>query len=142
MNTYQDVRPGRARSGGQRPSPVLPRGWAPLTAEEEKAVLDACDEAPDCAVFRLGMLGVVDTDYRVYCLPRAAWAGLWVATRCLDGGSRPTGSNRDLLGLGSDGPSAVRIALDRYNRDLEAHGEPWRLRVDVPAVPQEGLRRA
>ena len=142
INVYADVRHGRgARSDGYQ-SPVLPRGWAPLTPEQQAAVLAACDAAPDRVMFRLGSLSELDVDYRVYCLNTEIWAGLCVATRCLDGGQAPTGSNRELLGLGFHVADAVRIALEPFNRDLEAHVEPWRLAVDVPAVPHEGPRRA
>jgi hypothetical protein len=44
------------------------------------------------------------------------------------------GDNRQLLGLGSGAAHAVQIALDFFNWDLESHGEPWRLTVEVPFV--------
>ena len=123
-----------------RRSPVLPRGWAPLTVDQQRAVLRACDEAADHLAFRLGSLSDAAIDYRVYQLQNETWAGLWVATRCCtdcDG----TVSNRDLLGLGADSVRAVRIALDFFNSDLQARGEPWRLQVETPAVPHGDPRR-
>ena len=126
-------RPGRR-------GPVLPGGWAPLTADQQRAVLHACDDAADQLTFRLGSLTDAAIDYRVYQLTSETWAGLWVATRCCtdcDG----TVSNRDLLGLGADSVRAVRIALDFFNSDLQARGEPWRLQVESPAVPHGDPRR-
>jgi len=131
----EKVMPGRSA----RRSPVLPRGWAPLTADQQRAVLHACDEAGHLT-FRLGSLTDASIDYRVYQLQHETWAGLWVATRCCtdcDG----TVANRDLLGLGADSVRAVRLALDLFNADLQARGEPWRLHVDTPAVPLGDPRR-
>jgi hypothetical protein len=124
---------------GVRRTPVLPRGWAPLTADQQRAVLDACDASPDGLRFRLGSLRNPDVDYRVYRL-HSEWAGLWLASRCYtdcDG----IDANRDLLGLGADASQAVRIALDFFNSDLEARGESWRLGVQSPAVPLADPRR-
>jgi hypothetical protein len=121
-------------------SPVLPRGWAPLTANQQRAVLRACDAAPERLAFRLGARSGPEIDYRVYQLSTESWAGLWVASRCFtdhDG----IASNRDLLGLGSDVLDAVGVALGYFNSDLEARGEGWRLEVEVPAVPQGDPRR-
>jgi hypothetical protein len=121
-------------------TPVLPRGWAPLTADQQRAVLLACDAASDNLTFRLGSLSDPEVDYRVYQLQNESWSGLWVASRCFtdcDG----VVSNRDLLGLGSEAFRAVRIALDYFNSDLQARGESWRLGVEIPAVPQGDPRR-
>jgi hypothetical protein len=129
-----------ATSPTARRSPVLPRGWAPLTVDQQRAVLRACDLAPDRLTFRLGSLVDQAVDYRVYRLQSEAWAGLRVASRCFtdcDGAV----TNRDLLGLGSDALPAVRIALDFFNSDLEARGESWRLGIESPAVPQGDPRR-
>ena len=52
-----------------------------------------------------------------------------------------TVTNRDLLGLGADAVRAVRIALEFFNSDLQARGEPWRLQVETPAVPHGDPRR-
>jgi hypothetical protein len=115
-------------------TPVLPRGWAPLTNDQQRAVLQACDASPDDLAFRLGALSGSEVDYRVYQLDNETWAGLWVASRCFtdcDG----VVSNRELLGLGSDAVRAVRIVLDFFNSDLQAHGETWRLQAELPAVP-------
>jgi len=123
-----------------RRSPVLPRGWAPLTVDQQRAVLRACDEAGDRLAFRLGSLNDATIDYRVYQLQNENWAGLWVATRCCtdcDG----TLNNRDLLGLGADSVRAVRIALDFFNSDLQVRGESWRLQVENSAAPHGDPRR-
>jgi hypothetical protein len=121
-------------------TPVLPRGWAPLTTDQKRAVLEACDAAPNHLTFRLGSLTDPEVDYRVYQLQKESWAGIWVAARCFtdcDGVVR----NRDLLGLGVESQRAVRIALDFFNSDLQARGETWRLGVETPAVPQGDPRR-
>jgi hypothetical protein len=123
-----------------RRTPILPRGWAPLTADQQRAVLQACDAAADQLTFRLGSLVDAEVDYRVYQLQNETWAGLWVASRCCtdcDGSV----SNRDLLGLGADAMRAVRIALEFFNSDLLARGESWRLGIEAPAVPQGDPRR-
>jgi hypothetical protein len=121
-------------------TPVLPRGWAPLTDDQQRAVLQACDAASDNLTFRLGSLSNPEADYRVYQLQNESWSGLWVASRCFtdcDG----VVSNRELLGLSSEAFRAVRIALDCFNSDLQARGESWRLGVEIPAVPQGDPRR-
>jgi hypothetical protein len=131
---------GVAAYAASHRTPVLPRGWAPLTPEEQRAVLQACDAAPSHLTFRLGSLTDPEVDYRVYQLQMESWAGLWVASRCYtdcDGAV----SNRVLLGLGADSMRAVRIALDFFNSDLQARGESWRLGIEVPAVPQGDPRR-
>ena len=150
ITNHPDARPARdvrhnddhdrgGRSSARR-TPILPRGWAPLTGDQQRAVLHACDAAAEHLTFRLGSLVDSEVDYRVYQLQNETWAGLWVATRCCtdcDG----VVSNRDLLGLGADAVRAVRIALDFFNSDLLARGESWRLGVEAPAVPQGDPRR-
>jgi hypothetical protein len=154
-HTYLDVRPARGvrliEQSGQiqafpapHRTPVLPSGWAPLTREQQDAVLNACDQSPDCLAFRVGSLWDAGTDYRVYCLTKKDWAGLWIASRYVaddhddsDGG----GDNRQLLGLGSDAVDAVRLALDFFNWDLQSHGESWRLSVEIPAMHDDDPRR-
>jgi hypothetical protein len=122
-------------------TPVLPSGWAPLTREQQDAVLQACDEAPHCVVFRIGSLWDTGAEYRVYRLTDARWAGLWVACRYNSGlhdHSGSTGSeNRQLLGLGPDGPETIKLTVDFFNWDLEAHGETWRLTA-IPPPPASG----
>jgi hypothetical protein len=111
-------------------TPVLPAGWAPLTAEQVDAVLRACDMAPDCVAFRVGSVWDPAVDYRVYALTNQDWAGVCVACVCSIGEGRPRApQNHRLLGLGQDTRQAVRIALDFFNWDLEAQGEGWRLGV-------------
>jgi hypothetical protein len=131
---------GGAAHAAPHRTPVLPGGWAPLTIDQQRAVLQACDAAPNHLTFRLGSLTNPEVDYRVYQLQKESWAGIWVAARCFtdcDG----IVSNRDLLGLGLEPLRAVRIALDFFNSDLQARGETWRLGVEVPAVPSGDPRR-
>ena len=83
-------------------TPVLPSGWAPLTREQQDAVLRACDAAPQCALLRIGSLWDLEAEYRVYRLTSQEWAGLWVASRYVtsaDHESGPTGVNQQLLGF-------------------------------------------
>jgi hypothetical protein len=111
-------------------TPVLPAGWAPLTREQQDAVLRACDSAPQCAVLRLGSLWDDDAEYRVYRLTGQQWGGLWIASRYVtttDPEFGPTACNQQLLGLGVDAQHTIQLAVDFFNWDLETHGEHWRL---------------
>jgi hypothetical protein len=121
-------------------SPILPRGWAPLTADQQRAVLRACDAAPERLAFRLGARSGQEIDYRVYQLHTESWAGLWVASRSFTDHDGVV-CNRELLGLGANAGDAVGVALGFFNSDLEARGESWRLEVEVPAVPHGDPRR-
>ena len=122
-------------------TPVLPSGWAPLTREQQDAVLQACDAAPHCAVFRIGSLWDSDAEYRVYRLTDEHWAGLWVACRYVttahEAPGSSSGENRQLLGLGTDAAHAIQLTVGFFNWDLEAHGETWRLTA-IPPPPAEG----
>lgn len=152
---YVDIRPSRqirlVHHGSSvtaypepHPTPVLPSGWAPLTREQQQAVLDACDGAPECVVFRISSLWDPGADYRVYRLTSEYWAGLWVASRfetVTDESGTTLGENRQLLGLGTDAAHAVRLTVDFFNWDLEAHGEEWRLSATPPPPPDSDPRR-
>lgn len=153
---YIDVRPSRrVRLIGQggnvtaypepHRTPVLPSGWAPLTREQQDAVLQACDAAPRCVVFRVGSLWDAEAEYRVYRLTDEHWAGLWVASRYVtavhDDPGAPVGENRQLLGLGADAAHAVQLTVDFFNWDLEAHGEHWRLAATPSPAPDTDPRR-
>jgi hypothetical protein len=118
--------------------PVLPAGWAPLTRDQQAAALRACDEAYTAILFRIGSLWDPGCEYRVYRLASESWAGLTVATKCALADPRSAGSgtgdgetNKQLLGLGREPLQVVRIAIDFFNWDLEAHGQTWRLDVQV-----------
>ena len=118
--------------------PVLPAGWAPLTRDQQAAVLRACDDAQNAVLFRLGSLWEPGCEYRVYRLVNESWAGLSVVTKgalgegaAVSGGQGSTDTNLQLLGLGRDPLQVVRIAIDFFNWDLEAHGQAWRLDVQV-----------
>jgi hypothetical protein len=118
-------------------TPVLPAGWAPLSREQQQAVLSACDAAPDCLLFRLGSLWDTGAEYRVYRLANELWGGLSVVTKSADWTESPGAAapNEHLIGLAWDGLRAVRIAVDFFNWDLEARGQSWRLGVTT-AVEQ------
>ena len=116
-------------------TPVLPAGWAPLSREQQDAVLAACDQAPEAMVLRLGSLWEAGTEYRVYRLANDFWPGLSVVAKAAvpgPGDASPLGGgpgNGQLLGLAWETPGAVKIAIDFFNRDLEAQGQEWRLDV-------------
>jgi hypothetical protein len=109
-------------------TPVLPAGWAPLSREQQDAVLNACDVAPESMVMRLGSLWD-QSEYRVYRLANDSWGGLSIA-------ARGEGRNQQLLGLAWDMSGAVAIAIDFFNWDLEANGQHWRLNVRAARTGQ------
>ena len=114
-------------------TPVLPAGWAPLTRDQQDAVLRACDLAPDCLILRLGSLWEPGCEYRVYRLATEQWAGLSVVCKCsMSGPTSGPGTalrNVQLLGLSWVPLGALKLAADFFNWDLEAHGQCWRLDV-------------
>lgn len=118
---------------GPHRTPVLPGGWAPLNREQQAAVLCACDDAQEAVVFRLGSLWEPGCEYRVYRLAQEDWAGLSIVTRylcheaavALESGH----GNLQLIGLAWDSLQAVKLAIDFFNWDLDAHGQPWRIQV-------------
>jgi hypothetical protein len=153
-----DIRPTRAvrlveHAGvimaypGPHRTPVLPSGWAPLTGDEQVAVLRACDAAPEAVVFKLGSLWEPGCEYRVYRLAQEHWAGLAIVAKHVTAASEDAGAgpacgerlesgNRQLLGLAWEQLQAVRIAVDFFNWDLEAHGQNWRLSVGSTSAPR------
>jgi hypothetical protein len=111
-------------------TPVLPAGWAPLTREQQDAVLLACDLAPECLIFKLGSVWEPGCDYRVYRLATEQWAGLSVVCKSSAMAQGSVASrNVQLLGLSWEPLCALRLAADFFNWDLEAHGQTWRLDV-------------
>lgn len=114
-------------------TPVLPPGWAPLSREQQEAVLHACDSASEGLQFRVGSPWDPSSEYRVYQLQTDLWGGLAVAVGCGGEQSGPLLSRR-LLGLGRDVPHAMRIVVDFLNWDLEAHGCSWRLALTGPSI--------
>jgi hypothetical protein len=103
------------------PTPVLPRGWAPLEPSDEAAVLQACDEFADACRLRLGSVWDASSEYRVYCLEGPSWGGLHAATVF------QLGRNSRLLAIAYEPEDAARISLDFVNWDLEAAGAGWRI---------------
>ena len=110
-------------------TPVLPAGWAPLSREQQDAVLGACDASPESMMFRLGSLWEPGAEYRVYRLANELWGGLSIVAKAVGH------ANRQLLGLAWDTREAVTVAVDFFNWDLEAHGQSWRL--DVRSIGAE-----
>ena len=74
-------------------------------------------------MFRLGSLWEPAAEYRVYRLANELWGGLSIVAKAVGH------ANRQLLGLAWDTRQAVTVAVDVFNWDLEAHGQPWRLDV-------------
>jgi hypothetical protein len=72
-------------------------------------------------------------EYRVYQLQTDLWGGLAVAVRSSNEES-DLAARRQLLGLARETLHAVRIAVDFFNWDLEAHGQQWRLAVSSAAT--------
>ena len=126
-------------------TPVLPPGWAPLSRDQQEAVQQACDAAPECLIFKLGSLWEPGSEYRVYRLATEKWAALSVVCKFAgeprmsgDTAANPSGlpCNGQLLGLAWEPLTALRIATDFFNWDLEAHGQAWRLSIlDAHAEP-------
>jgi len=119
-------------------TPVLPSGWAPLSRDQQEAVLRACDAAPECLIFKLGSLWEPGCEYRVYRLATEQWAGLSVVCKYVADPRKGSDSsnhassgpcNAQLLGLAWEALGALRIAADFFNWDLEAHGQNWRISV-------------
>ena len=117
-------------------TPVLPAGWAPLSREQQEAVLAACDAAPEAMVLRLGSPWEPGSEYRVYRLANDLWGGLSIVARATTEASDartpsqpPPAVNGSLLGLAWETVRAIRLALDFYNWDLDAQGQPWRFDV-------------
>jgi hypothetical protein len=124
-------------------TPVLPAGWAPLTREQQDAVLRACDSAPECLVFRIGSMSDIDAEYRVYRLTSQHWGGLWIVSRYVTAGNKgsgPNGVNQQLLGLGTEGQQVIQLTCDFFNWDLEALGEQWRLAATPQPTPIDPRR--
>ncbi|HET7218279.1 MAG TPA: hypothetical protein VFJ02_09525 [Vicinamibacterales bacterium] len=123
----------------------MPAGWAPLSREQQDAVLRACDAAPECVIFKLGSLWEPGCEYRVYRLAIEQWAGLSVVCKFAAAGhTHVSPCNEQLVGLAWDPLGALRIATDFFNWDLEAHGQSWRLTVQdsradrAPMAPASG----
>ena len=127
-------------------TPVLPPGWAPLSRDQQEAVQQACDAAPECLIFKLGSLWEPGCEYRVYRLATEKWAGLSVvckfaaadARKHVESSGHPPAApcNGLLLGLAWEPLAALRIATNFFNWDLEAHGQTWRLSVHDAHVEQ------
>ena len=124
-------------------TPVLPAGWAPLSRDQQDAVLRACDAASECLIFRLGSLWEPGCEYRVYHLGTENWAGLSVVCKFAVAGRAPDfPCNEQLLGLAWEPLEALRIATDFFNWDLEAHGQPWRLNVQESTADRRIMKPA
>jgi hypothetical protein len=78
-------------------------------------------------------------EYQAYELPRDSWNGMTVATMSVSrdgGGDEPrlahAHSKLRLLAISESPTDALRVAVDFFNWDLEAHGCTWRLSIDAP----------
>ena len=121
--------------------PVLPHGWAPLDADDQAAVLEACTANPQSCRLRVGSPWDQSMEYRVYALEVEAWHGVCVATMCIapSPGLADGEGNIRVLAVARDVRDAARIAIDFLNWDLEAEGARWRLAINstTPDAPHE-----
>lgn len=106
-----------ATADGPRRAPVLPAGWAPLSAEEQEHLLAACEREPESILFCLTSAWTGDAEYRAYRLSDETWAGLWVAALWTATGKRRT---RELLAVGHDPRRVVAIAIQCFSDGLES----------------------
>jgi hypothetical protein len=122
-----------------RQAPVLPAGWAPLTADQQAAVLQACDRTPGALVFRVGASNP-HVEFRVYRLDEG-WAGLCVATLYEASADGFPAANRELIALASSDDQAVAIVVARVNTEIRAVGGTFGVALSTPAVLPEDPRR-
>lgn len=123
----------------QAQSPVLPPGWAPLTRDQQAAVLQACDRAPGALAFRVDGVNL-EAEYRVYRLDEG-WAGLCVASIfAASSDGRPAG-NRELIALAPTADQAIALVLSRVNAEKRAAGGRLQVALSTPAVLPEDPRR-
>ena len=109
-----------ATADGPRRAPVLPAGWAPLSAEEQEHLLAACERAPECILFCLTSAWTGDAEYRAYRLSDETWAGLWVAALWTGTGKQRT---RELLAVGHDPRRVVATAIQCFSNELESRSD-------------------
>jgi hypothetical protein len=108
----------RAEGGG---FPVLPGAWAPLSDEEQKAVLDACERCDAGLLMRLAAPEEPLEEYRVYRLT-GDWPNLVVVSRATlvkpAGYGAPIVRNTEFLGVANTAEEGIRLAIAVYRLEL------------------------
>ena len=101
--------------------PVLPGAWAPLSEEEQAAVLSACERCDNGLLMRLASREEPSEEYRVYRLS-GDWANVVVVSRATlvqpSGYGSPVVRNTGFLGLAHTAEEGIRIAIGIYRAEL------------------------
>jgi hypothetical protein len=101
--------------------PVLPRAWAPLTDEEQAAVLSACERCDNGLLMRLASHDEPSEEYRVYRLSTDEWPNVVVVSRARlvqpPGYGSPVVRNTEFLGLAQTAEEGIRIAVGIYHAE-------------------------
>ena len=107
----------RTEAGGL---PVLPGAWAPLTEEEQAAVLSACERCDGGLLMRLAAPVEALEEYRVYRLS-GDWPNLVVVSRATLVRSKGDGSaivrNTECLGVANTAEEGIRLAIGFYRSE-------------------------
>ncbi len=108
----------RTEAGGL---PVLPGAWAPLTDEEQAAVLAACERCDSGLLMRLAAPEEPREEYRVYRLS-GDWPNLVVVARATlvepSGYGSPIVRNTEFLGVAKTAEEGIRLAISVYRSEL------------------------
>ena len=114
--TNQEIQ--RTEAGGL---PVLPGAWAPLTEEEQSAVLAACERCDGGLLMRLAAPVEALEEFRVYHLS-GDWPNVVVVSRAtlvkLKGYGAPVVRNTDVLGVAKTAEEGIRLAISMYRAEL------------------------
>ena len=101
--------------------PVLPGAWAPLTEEEQAAVLSACERCDGGLLMRLAAPTEPLEEYRVYRLS-GDWPNLVVVSRATlvkpSGYGSPFVRNTEVLGVANTAEEGIRLAISIYRSEL------------------------
>ena len=108
----------RTEAGGL---PVLPGAWAPLTGEEQAAVLSACERCDNGLLMRLAAPVEALEEYRVYRLS-GDWPNLVVVSRATLVRPKGYGSaivrNTECLGVANTAEEGIRLAVAIYRSEV------------------------
>ena len=108
----------RTEAGGL---PVLPGAWAPLTDEEQSAVLAACERCDGGLLMRLAAPVEALEEYRVYRLS-GDWPNLVVVSRATlvkrKGNNSAIVRNTECLGVAKTAEEGIRLAISFYRSEF------------------------
>ncbi len=100
--------------------PVLPGAWAPLSDEEQAAVLSACERCDDGLLMRVAAPIEPLEEFRVYRLS-GEWPNLVVISRATlvqpCGYGSPVIRNTEFLGVANTTEEGIRIAMAIYRAE-------------------------